>query len=227
MSTQIKEFQTFQDILYGWIKVSGSWSYASATTINVPSGATSIYQKGDKIRIKQGGSYKYFTIVTVATSLLTVTGGTDYTVANAGITDMYYSKSASPIGFPDFFNYTPIWDANSGVNPAIGNGTLTGMFRVEGTICHVRIHMLFGSTSTYGSGGAVYRLSLPISPNSGVTEQFLPAWIGDSSPWKDYCAFMHCSSTWLEYDTGLYVYTTNPITFASGDFIRVDGSYII
>ena len=92
----------------GWIPVSDNWTYASATTINVPSGATGIYQKGDKLRLKQGGSYKYYYIITVADTLLTVSGGTDYTVANSTITDVYYSHIENPFGFPiNGFNWTP------------------------------------------------------------------------------------------------------------------------
>jgi len=91
----------------GWNLVDQTWTYASATTINVPSGATSIYAKGDKIRLKQGGAYKYFYVTGVADTVLTVTGGTDYTVADAAITDNYYSHATSPIGFPQWFHYTP------------------------------------------------------------------------------------------------------------------------
>jgi hypothetical protein len=64
----------------GWIPATGSWSYASASTINVPTGAASIYQKGDKLKLTQPTlGVKYFYIITVADTLLTVTGGTwDY-----------------------------------------------------------------------------------------------------------------------------------------------------
>src|ERR1035437_3000227 len=34
--------------LDGWTPVSDSWIYASASTITVPSGAASLYQKGDR-----------------------------------------------------------------------------------------------------------------------------------------------------------------------------------
>ncbi|MDD5016326.1 MAG: hypothetical protein PHW73_14755, partial [Atribacterota bacterium] len=76
-----------------WMDANETWEYASATTITVPTNATLKYQKGDKIRLKQGGDYKYFYVVGVAATVLTVTGGDDYTVAEAAITDNYYSKS--------------------------------------------------------------------------------------------------------------------------------------
>lgn len=91
----------------GWIEVEDeSWSYASATTITVPSGATSIFAVGDKIRLKQGGAYKYFYVTDIADTTLTVYGGTDYTVANSTITDAAFSKGGG-IGHPGWFAYTP------------------------------------------------------------------------------------------------------------------------
>lgn len=91
----------------GWLEIpDGSWSYASATTLTVPSGAASIYAVGDQVRLKQGGGYKYFSIITVADTLLTVTGGSDYSVANAAITDAAFSKGGG-VGHPGWYNYTP------------------------------------------------------------------------------------------------------------------------
>lgn len=115
----------------GWSEVDGSWAYASATTITVPSGAGSIYRKGDKIRLKQGGAYKYFYIVGVADTVLTVTGGTDYTVADSAITDMYFSKESTPQGFPRYFSWTPTYSC-SGSMTIIGVTTTQAKFAIQG-----------------------------------------------------------------------------------------------
>ena len=144
----------------GWISVSETWTYASATTITVPSGATAIYAKGDKIRLKQGGGYKYFYVVGVTDTVLTVTGGSDYTVANSTITDNYYSHASSPIGFPNYFNYTPEWTATT-TNPSLGNGTATGKFYLQGILCFTFGKIVTGNTTNFGSG--VYSFSLPIT----------------------------------------------------------------
>jgi len=95
----------------GWIPADQSWAYASANTITVPSGATAIYSVGDKIKITQT-TVKYFYVTAVADTTLTVTGGTDYTVANDAITSPYYSKAVNPVGFPGWFAYTPSLSAN-------------------------------------------------------------------------------------------------------------------
>ena len=117
----------------GWTPVTDSWTYASANTITVPSGAASIYSVGDKIKLTQTTA-KYFYIVGVSDTLLAVTGGSDYTVANAAITSVYYSKASTPLGFPKSFNLgTPTWTTNG---TAFTNqpGSNTWSFSISGAI---------------------------------------------------------------------------------------------
>lgn len=125
----------------GWYGGYGTWSYASATTITVPSGATSLYQVGDKIKLTQT-TVKYFYITAVANTLLTVTGGSDYTVANAAITLPFYSHSSSPLGFPQNFNYTP-----TGISAT--NSTKTGRFAIIGRRVFCDIKVLFTGAITF------------------------------------------------------------------------------
>jgi hypothetical protein len=127
-----------------WIEVRETWAYASATTITVPTDATTRYQKGDRIRLKQGGSYKYFYGTGIAATVLTVNGGSDFTVANSAITDIAYSRVPAPLGFPVSFN----WNANlSGVT--LGSGVLTAKFQMIGAL--VSFHWEF----VLGAGSAV------------------------------------------------------------------------
>lgn len=55
-------------------------------------------------------------------------------------------------------SYTPVWTASS-VNPAIGNGTISGLYKQIGKLVHVEIGLLAGSTTTYGTGQ--WQFSLP------------------------------------------------------------------
>ena len=84
----------------GWMPISGTFTYASATTINISAGGASIYNVGDKIRFQNNdsGTYLYVYVVTVADTLLTVQGDA---VPNATLTDKYHSKIAQPLNFPD------------------------------------------------------------------------------------------------------------------------------
>lgn len=89
--------------LDGWVSVSDSWTYASADSpvfvITVPTGAASKYAVGYRIKLTQT-TVKYFIIVAVTDTTLTVYGGTDYTLANAAISSISVSNVKCPLGFP-------------------------------------------------------------------------------------------------------------------------------
>jgi hypothetical protein len=89
----------------GWIEVPDSWTYASASTITIPSDGTTKYQKGYKFRLKQGGAFKYFIGANIASTLLTFMVTTT-TVANAAITDIAYSPIEDPLGWPGYLDFT-------------------------------------------------------------------------------------------------------------------------
>jgi hypothetical protein len=131
----------FQGAIDGWISASQTWEYASATTITVPSGAASIYQVGDKIKLTQT-TVKYFYITVVADTLLTVTGGSDYTVANAAISANYYSRLTNPLSFPDYFNYTPTF---TGFSADPTNSVYR--FRIDGKMVSVVVSINGNGTS--------------------------------------------------------------------------------
>ena len=141
----------------GWILANESWSYASATTITVPSGATSKYAVGDKIKITQT-TVKYFYITAVASTTLTVTGGSDYTVANAPITDNYYSRAVSPVGFPQWFNWTPTW---GGFSP---NPTATCRFNIFGR----KVNFYISTTAAGTSSATTTSFTLPIAASTNM-----------------------------------------------------------
>lgn len=92
----------------GWVEPNETWTYASADsptfTFTISGDKTLKYTPGTRIRLKQSGAYKYFIITVVAYSApnttVTVYGGTDYTLANAAITDNWFSQMKSPVGFP-------------------------------------------------------------------------------------------------------------------------------
>jgi len=143
----------------GWQLANETWTYASATTITVPAGATSKYVKGDKIKLTQT-TVKYFSVVGVASTVLTVTGGTDYTVANAAITSNYYSHAESPIGFPTWFNFSPTITWTAGTDPS-GTPTLHQKFMIKGSSCTVNIFN-YG----YTAGATVTKASISLPANS-------------------------------------------------------------
>jgi len=142
----------------GWVPVTDAWAYASATTITVPSGAASLYNKGDKVRFKQGAGYKYYYIITVADTLLTVTGGSDYTVANAAITDVYYSKIENPLDFPPYFNYAPVLAQGASTN--IAKTTSLAIFTVKGGFLEGMVRL---DATAAGTAGSIITVSAPLT----------------------------------------------------------------
>lgn len=139
----------------GWIYGTQTWTYASATTFTIAADMTGYISKGDKIRLKQGAGYLYFYVTDISfsvTTTVTITGGADYTLANAVITDNYYSHVSRPTGFPASHTYTPTYGGFS-VNP---NGT--AVFRIEGNIVFVEFN-----SSTGTSNANTFTVSAPVT----------------------------------------------------------------
>ena len=213
----------------GWSVAGETWTYASASTITVPSGAASKYAKGDKIRWKQGAGYKYAYIVGVADTVLTVTGGSDYTVANDTVTDNYYSHQTSPIGFPQTFTFVPTWGCLTGDQPSLGSGSLAGKFSIIGTTCFFDIGTNMAVNTTFGTGTFTWKLPTP--QKEGVDVILLSSvYVLDAG--TGYWGFPYvqikpgnviiCQSQTGSVDT---MSATFPITFASGDYIKIAGKF--
>src|SRR3990167_936865 len=113
----------------GWTPAQETWTYLSATTITTASDLSSVLYVGDRIKITQTTA-KYFVVTGITSSVITVTGGSNYSVANAAITTPYFSHAASPAGFPDWFDYTPTLDGFS-VDPT----NTVYRFSVKGRVC--------------------------------------------------------------------------------------------
>lgn len=156
--------------LDGWIPAEETWTYASASTFTISGDKTGKYQKGDKIKLTQT-TVKYFYIIGVSYSApnttVTVTGGTDYTVANAAITLPYFSKIVTPQGFPQAFAFTPILTTQAGT---VTTYSASGYFTLIGNFCYIRYVV---SVTNNGSGGTAALFSLPITGQGDITATFV------------------------------------------------------
>lgn len=87
----------------GWISAGETWTYASPTTFTIVGDKTAKYVPGMKIKFTQTTA-KYFYISSRSYSspntTITVNGAGLYTVANATITNPYYSTANMLSGFP-------------------------------------------------------------------------------------------------------------------------------
>lgn len=150
----------------GWTPVSDSWTYASASTITVPSGAAALYQKGDRIKFTQT-TVKYFVVVAVADTLLTVAVNTDYTVANAAISAISYSHQANPVGYPGAFSFTPSAYTSGGGAFTNNPSASLAKYSIVGNLCNVMMRYTYNATSG-GTGDTI--ITIPITAlNAGAT----------------------------------------------------------
>jgi hypothetical protein len=161
--------------LDGWINPNQTWTYASATTITVPSGAASIYAVGTKIKLTQT-TVKYFYVIGVADTVLTVVGNGAVVVTNAAISANYYSHACSPVGFPTWFDWTPTITWTAGTAPT--GETITSKFSIVGQMCYVSVYASYSV-----AGATVTRASVP-APVSAATAAQLSASIkaGTTTP---------------------------------------------
>ncbi len=141
----------------GWVPIEQAWTYASATTFTIVGDFTSIYSKGDRIKLTQT-TVKYFYIIGVSfgggNTTITITGGSDYTLANAAITANSFSKTTNPNGFPQFFNYTPTYTGFS-ADPTSN----MVRFAIIGNLCKYYIRNGTAGTSNSNS----FTISLPVT----------------------------------------------------------------
>lgn len=152
----------------GWTTSVQTWTRESDNSFSEPIDATGKYVKGDKIRYKQGGTYKYQYIIGVGAysagkTIMTTTGGSDYVFTNAvAITDNYYSHQSSPIGFPSAFAFTPVWIGSGGSAGAYALSNFNSRFSINGGICHIKI---FCQITNLGSwSGVLSTGALPVTP---------------------------------------------------------------
>lgn len=59
-------------------------------------------------------------------------------------------------------SYTPTWTEKAGVQPSLGNGTLTGLYFQLGKMVVCRIVLTAGTTTTFGNAGSIWYFSLPV-----------------------------------------------------------------
>lgn len=89
----------------GWVHDDVySWVYGSATTFTVAGvDVTAQFPAGSRIRLYQGGTVKYFIVVSSSFSTnttVTINGGATYTLANSPIDKPAYSYDYAPNGYP-------------------------------------------------------------------------------------------------------------------------------
>lgn len=154
----------------GWVTAPSLWTYASATTFTVATDVTATFSPGTRIKLTQT-TVKYFVVVSSAfgaVTTVTVTGGTDYSLANAAISANFYSYAVNPLGYPGEFNWVPAWGGFTATTPTV----TAAKFSVVGKIATVEWDVSVAGTSNATSLDIT---NLPILPVRAVIGQVVRA----------------------------------------------------
>lgn len=208
----------------GWQTGSGTWTYASATTFTVPAGDAAVMSAGTKIKLTQT-TVKYFYVTGVSGTTVTVTGGSDYTVANAAITLPFLSNEETPYNFPQYFNYTPTFTNLTG-------GTLTySRFSMIGKDLNFRLKYVLAGAGISG----LPRFTLPVTMGTYGTEASIFKSTYQDTGTRTYngtCLLASTSAADMVVDTvdTTFSYTasvssTAPHVWAATDVIVIIGTY--
>lgn len=132
-----------------------------------------------------------------------------------------------PAGFTA--SYTPVW-TTTGTAPAIGNGTLTGRYYRFEKLVHFVMRFAAGSTTTFGTGS--FQFSTPTSIST-VNNFGFPAVLLDQgtafytrAQGIGYVASLVDKFIVID-SAGTTVTATSPFTWANGDELLVQGTYLI
>lgn len=127
--------------------------------------------------------------------------------------------------------YTPTWNQASGIQPDLGNGTITGVWSRDGGKISVEMRLVTGSTTTYGNSSAGYQFSLPKAASSDIDIFSGVAYIYDASDehWTAYRCAVGSGGTVVtinEMDaSGGLARLDNPIIWDTGDIIEIKIEY--
>ncbi len=146
----------------GWLDVDDTLTYVSATSFAVEGDRSAMYQVGARLRLTQSATARYFVVVGAnfgvgGVTTVTVTGGSDYSLASGAISEVGVSYQLQPVGWPGWFGWTPtLTGFSANPSPAVYR------FAVVGRSCM----MLVRHNGDGTSNGTGLTISLPIAAAS-------------------------------------------------------------
>ena len=107
--------------LDGWLPESLTMTYSAADTLDVAGDPTVRYSVGDKIELTQNSTKKWFVVKQVLSTQLKLDGLGTYALTNNTISNIKYSKSDRPIGFPISIVYETLFGRSGSVTTLQGS----------------------------------------------------------------------------------------------------------
>lgn len=124
-------------------------------------------------------------------------------------------------------SYTPTW-TSAGTAPAIGNGTLTGRYRLVGKTVDVVMSLVAGSTTTFGT--SEWYLSLPSGLDAAVQNLVVgPAFFNDAGTayYSGTCAARAAATKLNFIQNASQVASNIPHVWANTDILIARATYYI
>lgn len=132
----------------GWNLLIASGTRVSNTSMTVTGDFTSVIAVGDKLKLTDTTTKYYYVTAcsySAPNTTITFTGGTDYVLAGTP-SNIYYSKAASPVGFPAGF--TIATNQTFSMNGRIGKIQGWNDITASGTPTYLSAANTFGVTFT-------------------------------------------------------------------------------
>lgn len=132
-------------------------------------------------------------------------------------------------------SYTPTWTALT-ADPAIGDGTISGRYLLQGKWCEATGVIRMGVTTTYGTG--LWRIGLPFPSDGSNANQ---RWLGNAYIYDSSSSQLHTELVIIEpgFSYIRYIFgdhelvsaaklaSNTPIVWAAGDDLHWQVRYLI
>jgi hypothetical protein len=125
--------------------------------------------------------------------------------------------------------YTPNWYQNSGTQPSIVDGSITGFYRRDGNVVTVIIRVVMGANTVYGNDSTGWYFSLPFTGTPSYTQRDLHCLLYSASGIKDYSVNATVGAGESAFSMGYSGQSLRagyPVTYGSGDTIDIKLSYV-
>ena len=140
-----------QPYLADWVEITEPATFGTGFLSFTNLSYVTPFEVGDRIRLKQGGSYKYFYFIQYGMEFIVfLYGGTDYVMVNGDVTNIAYSRNPAPSNFPTWINVnrsnTTILTATGTNLPLQSTPVNCRKFKMDGDIVTVNIDFTFDNT---------------------------------------------------------------------------------
>jgi hypothetical protein len=183
--------------------------------------SASIATGSNVLPIVQGGVTDQITVTNLAQGMfnlnLSITGSLSGSVNGATIDNTAWTS------------YSVSWSSQSNPQPVLGNGSLTGFYKVIGKTVFVRVKLNWGTTTSGGTGD--WRFSLPVNAASSDGVQFPCSMLDNGVNWYagivngTYTGAVDKSSIITTASPAGAITANIPFTWGNLDSLQFNGSY--